>query len=144
MELIPISFKEACMFVQKHHRHHIKPTGHKYAIACKKNDDIVGVVIVGRPVARMLDDGWTLEVIRCCTIGTKNACSFLYGAAWRAAKALGYKKLITYILDTESGSSIKGAGWKCIGKAGGRSWSRKTRPRIDMHPTQQKIRYEIE
>lgn len=99
--------------------------------------------MVGRPVARMLQDGWTLELTRLCTNGTKNACSKLYSAAWRVAQALGYKKLITYILESEDGASLKASNWKCIGKSDGGSWSRKDRPRVDMHPTQMKIRYEI-
>lgn len=87
------------------------------------NGEIVGVAIVGRPVSRYLDDGWTLEVNRLCTDGTKNACSFLYFAAWRVAKNLGYKKLITYILDSENGASLKASGWKCVGKCGGKCWT---------------------
>lgn len=87
------------------------------------NGEIVGVAIVGRPVSRYLGDGWTLEVNRLCTDGTKNACSFLYSATWRVAKNLGYKKLITYILDSENGASLKASGWKCVGKCGGKCWT---------------------
>jgi hypothetical protein len=90
----------------------------------------------------MLDDGWTLEVNRTCTDGTRNINSFLYGASWRAAKALGFKKLITYTLPEESGSSLKGSGWKCIGEAGGGKWNRKERPRVDLHPMQRKLKWE--
>jgi hypothetical protein len=89
------------------------------------------VVIVGRPVARMLDNGWTLEVNRCCTDGTRNACSLLYGAAWRAAKALGYRRLITYTLPEEGGASLRGAGWKDLGLRGGGNWNVPSRPRVD-------------
>lgn len=103
---------------------------------------ICGVAMVGRPVARMLDDGWTLEVNRTCTDGTKNVNSMLYGASWRATKALGYRRLITYILAQESGVSLTAAGWKCIGKAGGGNWSRASRPRVDKHPLQTKLRWE--
>lgn len=119
------------------------PRGHKYSIGCAKDGEVVGVCTVGRPVARALDDGWTLELTRCCTDGTKNACSMLYAAAWRVAKGLGYKRLITYILDTEKGTSIKAAGWKEIGKRGGGSWNTPSRPRVDKHPTQMKIKYQI-
>jgi hypothetical protein len=105
--------------------------GAKFCIAVSEGDQVHGIVIVGRPVARMLDDGWTLEVNRCCTDGARNACSMLYGAAWRAAKALGYNKLITYTLPEEGGASLRASGWKCIGIRGGGSWSRKDRPRID-------------
>jgi hypothetical protein len=90
----------------------------------------------------MLMDGWTAEVTRVATDGTRNACSILYGAAWRAARALGYRKLVTYTLPEEGGASLRGAGWTVIGEAGGGSWSRKDRPRIDTHPTQAKLRWE--
>lgn len=87
--------------------------------------------IVSRPTARMSDDGLTVEVTRCVTDGTKNACSALYGACVRAALALGYKRIITYTLPKEGGASLRGAGWRCLGQAGGGSWSRKSRPRVD-------------
>jgi hypothetical protein len=103
---------------------------------------VVGVVILGRPVARRLDDGWTLEVTRCATDGTSNACSCLYGAAWRLAKSLGYRRLVTYTLPEEGGASLRGAGWTCVGEAGGGSWDRAERPRVDLHPTQTKLRWE--
>jgi hypothetical protein len=142
LEIIPIEFSEAKIFVEKWHRHHKAPIGHKFSIACADEEKIVGVAIIGRPVARMLQDGWTLEVIRLTTDGTKNACSKLYAAAWRIVKAMGYKRLITYILDTEPGISLRAAGWKEIGKAGGGTWNRKSRLRIDKHPLQRKIRFE--
>ena len=95
-----------------------------------------------RPVSRYLDDGHTLEVTRLCTIGEKNACSFLYGASARAAKALGYSRIITYTLDTETGISLRASGWKCVGKAGGLRWTGKRRPASDHYPAQMKLRYE--
>ena len=97
-----------------------------------------------RPVSRYLDDGWTLEVNRLCTDGTRNACSMLYAAAWRAARAMGYHKLITYILDSENGASLRAAGWKCVGQAGGLRWTGKRRPEVDLCPTQMKIKFEID
>lgn len=103
----------------------------------------MGVAVVGRPVARMLQDGFTAEVTRLCTDGTRNACSMLYSACWRAAKALGYRKMITYILNTEPGTSLKAAGWKVIGERGGGSWSVPSRPRVDNHPLQRKLLFEI-
>ncbi len=142
LSIVPISQKEAFLFVKQLHRHHKPPRGSVFQLAAVKDGEIVGVAIVGRPVARRLQDGWTLEVNRCCTDGTRNACSFLYGAAWRAAKALGYRKLITYTLPAEGGGSLRGAGWTLIGKAGGGSWSSKGRPRVDLHPTQVKFRWE--
>ena len=88
--------------------------GHKFSIGLSDGDKIVGVAIVGRPVARHLDDGWTLEVNRLCTDGTRNACSMLYAAAWRAARAMGYKRIVTYILESENGASLRASGWKCV------------------------------
>lgn len=114
LELQPITQKEAFEFIKKNHRHHIPPVGWKYGIACNNGDYICGVVCVGRPVYYQFDNGYTLEVTRCCTDGTKNACSMLYSAAWRAAKALGYKRLITYILKSESGTSLRAAGWNVL------------------------------
>lgn len=143
LELVPISLKEANAFVEQHHRHHRPVVGHKFSIAAADDREIVGVAIVGRPVSRYLDDGWTLEVNRLCTNGTKNACSFLYAAAWRAARNMGYKKLITYILDTETGSSLKAAGWKCVGQAGGKCWTGVRRPEVDLYPAQMKLKFEI-
>jgi len=142
LELQPITYQEACEFIRMHHRHHLPPQGWKFGIAVNDGEKIVGVIIVGRPVARHLDDGWTLEVTRACTDGTRNANSMLYGAARRATFALGYKRLITYTLARESGASLRGAGWKCLGKAGGGSWNRKSRPRIDKHPVGQKLLWE--
>jgi len=142
LELRPVTFGSACVFVAMHHRHHVAPQGHKYSIGVERDAQLVGVIIVGRPVARHLDDGTTLEVTRCCTDGTPNACSKLYGAAWRAAKALGYQRLITYTLATEPGVSLRAAGWRVIGQIQGGSWSRPSRPRTDLHPTGQKTLWE--
>jgi len=144
LEIVPITQKEAKEFVRRHHRRHKPPLGSIFQVGCSKNGRICGVAIVGRPVARMLQNGWTLEVTRLCTDGTKNACSKLYSACWRAARALGYRKLITYILESENGASLKAANWECVGKCGGGTWNRKTRPRIDMHPEQKKIRFEVQ
>lgn len=142
LTIVPITQKEANAFVAKHHRHHRPVVGSIFQVAVAKNDEVVGVAIVGRPVARMLDNGWTLEVNRLCTTGDRNACSMLYSACWRAARALGYKRLITYILNTEPGTSLRAAGWKCLGEAGGDTWNRKKRPRVDTHPTQRKLLFE--
>lgn len=142
LELVPISLREANAFVEQYHRHHKPVTGHKFSVAAAVSGKIVGVAIVGRPVSRYLDDGWTLEVNRLCTDGTHNACSFLYAAAWRAARNMGYKKLVTYILDTETGSSLKAAGWKCVGEAGGKRWTGVRRPEVDLYPAQMKLKFE--
>jgi hypothetical protein len=142
MIIVPIDFSEAVAFVAQFHRHHSPPVGHKFSLGLSDGEKIVGVAIVGRPVARHLQDGFTLEVTRLATDGTKNACSMLYGRAWRVTKELGYKRLITYILDTEPGTSLRAAGWTEIGKAGGGSWSVLSRPRVDRHPLQGKLKFE--
>jgi len=143
LELTPITLRESNAYVTAKHRHHGPVRGQLFSIGAAQNGEMVGVVIVGRPLARMLQDGYTAEVLRLCADGTKNVCSLLYAAAWRAVRAMGYTRLITYILDTEHGTSLKAAGWKCVGLAGGGSWSRKSRPRVDTHPLQGKIRYEV-
>lgn len=134
---------EAANFVHKHHRHHTPPAGHKFSLAAVSEGEIVGVVIVGRPVARMRDDGLTLEVTRLCTTGHRNACSFLYGAAARAAFALGYRRIGTYILKSEPGTTLKAAGWKLIGETAGGSWDTPSRRRADKHPTEPKLLFEM-
>lgn len=143
LRITPVNLDEANAFVAAHHRHHKPVPGAKFCIAASDEADVVrGVAIVGRPVARMNDNGLTLEVNRCCTDGTRNACSILYGAAWRAARALGYMRLITYTLPEEGGASLRGSGWRLIGEAGGGSWNCKSRPRIDNHPLQRKLLWE--
>jgi hypothetical protein len=144
LQLAPISFEDAADFVRRHHRHHTPPVGHKFSIAALDAGELVGVVIVGRPVARRRDDGQTLEVTRLCTIGARNACSFLYGAAARAAFALGYSRIGTYILKRETGVSLAAAGWKLIGETPGRSWSVPSRARDDKHPLEPKLLFEAE
>lgn len=131
MEITPITFEEANAFVAKFHRHHKPMQGCKFCVAVSNEDKVVGVAIVGRPVARLLDNGWTLEVNRCCTDGTRNACSMLYSSAWKVAKALGYKRLITYTLPEEGGASLKASNWTCLGLRGGGNWNVKSRPRVD-------------
>lgn len=142
LTVTPITLREANAFVAQHHRHHRPTRGCICCVAVSEGDVVRGVAIIGRPVSRRLQDGWTAEVLRCCTDGTPNACSMLYGAAWRAARALGYRRLVTYTLPEEGGASLRGAGWTCIGQAGGGSWSREGRPRVDLHPTQEKLRWE--
>ena len=142
LELVPVTLEEANAFVSKWHRHHKAVPGAKFCVGVANDGTMCGVAIVGRPVARMLDDGWTLEVNRTCTDGTRNANSLLYSAARRAAWALGYKRLITYTLPEETGASLRGAGFRTVGEAGGGPWSRESRPRIDTHPQQKKIKWE--
>lgn len=141
LHLEPITFKDANAYVAQHHRHHKPVTGHKFSVACAdENGTIHGVAIVGRPVSRYLDDGLTLEVNRLCTDGTKNACSILYTAAWRVARALGYKRIITYILEAESGASLRASGWDCDGCAGGKNWTGDRYRQEEMFPLM-KTRY---
>ena len=142
LALTPISLREANAFVERNHRHHKGVTGHKFSIGCTRDGELVGVAIMGRPVSRYLDDGLTLEVNRLCTTGAENACSMLYGAAARAARAMGYQKIITYPLATEPGTSLRAAGWQCAGPAGGERWTGKRRPAADLYPPQKKLRYE--
>lgn len=114
--LVPISLREARHVVTNFHRHNKAPQGGKFAIGCSDGDSLVGVAIVGRPVARRLQDGFTAEVTRVCALphAPKNTCSFLYAACWRATRAMGYRRLVTYTLQTESGASLRGAGFKLI------------------------------
>lgn len=137
-----LELAEANAFVAEHHRHHKPVVGHLFSIGAALEGKIVGIAIVGRPVARSRDDGVTAEVTRLATDGTENACSFLYGAAARAAFALGFKRIGTYILASEPGTSLAGAGWRKIGEVRGRSWSTPSRPRVDKHPTQDKLLFE--
>lgn len=142
LTVVPITFKAANEFVSAHHRHHRKVVGCKFCVAVSDGEKIVGVGIVGRPVARMADDGFTVEVNRVCTTGEKNACSMIYGAAWRAARALGYLRCITYTLPSEGGASLRASNYKLIGEAGGGKWSRPSREREDNHPTELKLKWE--
>lgn len=142
LRLIPVDLTEANAFVAQHHRHHRPVVGHKFSLGAAVDEKVVGVAIVGRPVARRRDDGMTLEVTRLCTDGTRNACSFLYGAAARACFALGYSRIGTYLLATETGASVKAAGWRLVGGTPGRSWCVPSRPRVDTHPLQPRLLFE--
>lgn len=130
--ITPIDLREANAFVAKYHRHHRPVPGAKFCVAVSDHNGVVrGVAIIGRPVERALGNGWTLEANRICTDGAKNACSMLYSAAWKAAKALGYRRLITYTLPNEGGASLRASNWRMIGERGGGSWNCPSRPRID-------------
>jgi hypothetical protein len=146
-----MSLKEANNFVAIHHRHHAPLKIHKFSIGCCQHGSLCGVAIVNRPVSRILDDGLTLEVSRLCTDGTRNACSLLYAAAWRVAKSLGYRRIVTYTLISENGASLRAAGWKCAGEAGSLEWKSKRemerarQGRLfekDHPPKTKKLRYE--
>jgi hypothetical protein len=140
---IPLDFESAEEFTRRWHRHHLPAHGHKFSIGACKDGNLVGVVVVGRPVARLRNDGETLEVTRLCTDGTKNACSFLYGRAARAAFALGYRRIGTYIRVDEPGVSLRAAGWKLIGEKKARSWNMPNRPRRDKTDIVQRQLFEV-
>ncbi len=132
LHIVPVAFADASEFVRAHHRHHQPPAGHKFSIGVATDDGVLrGVAMVGRPVARHFDDGLTLEVNRTATDGTPNANSALYGAAWRAARALGFQRLVTYTQLGESGASLRGAGWRVVAERRKRQgWDRPSRPRV--------------
>jgi hypothetical protein len=145
MKIIPITLRQAKEFVAQYHRHNKPPVGWKFGVGLVKSDALVGVATAGRPVARMLDDGLTLEVNRTCTDGTRNANSMLYGAIWRAAKAMGYSKCITYTQAGETGASLRAAGFvkaKDLEPAAG--WTRPSRGRSDIGSAfTPRVRWEI-
>ena len=120
LRVVPVTFAQACAFITDWHRHHRPPQGHKYSLGVADGEVLVGVAVVGRPVARMLDDGQTLEVTRVTVANaTPNACSLLYAAAWRAAKALGYRRLVTYtqkVLGFTNSEVLKAVNWSSVGR----------------------------
>lgn len=138
-----ITLDEANAFVVAHHRHHPPTIGHLFSIGAFMGDRLVGVVIVGRPVSRHRDDGLTAEVTRLCTDGTRNACSFLYGKAAKAAFALGFNRIGTYTMPEEGGASLRAINWTLIGSRRSGEWSCPSRPRGSMKsPTSDKLLWE--
>lgn len=150
-----IEFRDAAAFVSEHHRHHTPPQGHLFSIGAYRGRQLIGVVIVGRPVARARQDGLTCEVTRLCVLPSEPpvidrkgkqhapaACSFLYGVAARAALALGWARIGTYTLATEGGESLRGARWRVVAYVAGRSWDTPSRRRTDKHPTVDKLLWE--
>lgn len=143
LHIVPVSFAQACEFVADWHRHHEPPVGHKFSVGVADDRTLVGVAIVGRPVARHFNDGSTLEVIRTATDGTEHANSMLYGAAWRAAKALGYRRLVTYTQEGESGASLRAAGWRVVAERPARpGWDVPSRPRETKNANVQRYLWE--
>ena len=138
---VPLALKESNEFVAKHHRHHDPVYRDKFRVGCIEGGVLVGIANVGRPVNRVLDDGKTLEVTRLCTTGEKDVCSFLYSRCARIAKEMGYSKIITYILESESGTSLKASGWHKEADTNGHNWSCKSRPRKTTAPTCNKQRW---
>jgi hypothetical protein len=132
LTVVPLSFADACAAVDRWHRHHRRPQGHKFSLGVLAAGTLVGAAIIGRPVARGFDTGWCTEVTRLATDGTPNACSCLYGAAWRTAKEAGYQRVITYTQEGESGSSLRAAGWQLTAVLRPRTgWDTPSRPRTD-------------
>ena len=138
-----IELAEANAYVTEYHRHHKAVSGHRFSLACYVDGRLCGVAIVGRPRSRRIDQHTTVEVLRLCTDGTKNACSKLYGACGRAAKSLGYDRMITYILENEDGASLRASGFSYCYTGRGGSWNQPGRPRTDQAPTCPKQLYEI-
>jgi len=152
LSLCPMTLTAACRFVEEHHRHNRPPRLALFAVGCLCGDQVVAVAIVGRPVARRLEDGRTCEILRLCSDGTSNACSLLYGACRRAAQALGYGRVITYTLASEPGTSLKASGWQRVAELpAAPGWHRPSRPRLDvdlfgnrLRPDgQAKVRWEV-
>lgn len=141
MNAVPLELSQANAFVDALHRHHDPVHRDKFRVGAWHDGKLVGVVQIGRPVSRMLDDGKTVEVVRLCTDGTKDVCSFLYAKAARIAKEMGYDRIITYILATESGTSLRACGWIEDGTTSGGHWSRPSRKRSTTAPTVPKKRY---
>lgn len=142
MKSIPIELKAANEFVSKIHRHHPPVYRDKFRLACIADDGhMCGVIQAARPVSRILDDGVTIEIVRCCTDGTYNACSFMYSRITRIAKEMWYKKVVTYILEEEFGSSLKASGWEKEADTFGHSWDCPSRPRKTKVPQCNKQRW---
>jgi hypothetical protein len=145
LTIVPLTQREAKTYVRRFHRHHhIPPVGDLFRLGvADEAGEIRGVAMVGRPVSKALQDGWTAEVLRVATDGCPNACSALYAASWRAARALGWRRLITYTLASEPGTSLVAAGWRVVGEVSARSWNTPSRPRVDLYPLQEKLRWEV-
>ena len=137
----PIHLKQANEWVKKYHRHNIPTVGGKFAVSCYDGERLCGVAICGRPTARKLDDGFTLEIYRNCTDGTKNACSKLYGACLRIAKDMGYMRVITYTLASENGASLKSSNFTLEGEAGGLAWTGTRKRNYYVSPEEMKNRW---
>lgn len=141
LQIRPCHIREAREYVKEYHRHNIPPVGGKFAVACYDGDRLCGVAICGRPVARCSDNGKTLEILRCCTDGTYNACSKLYGACSRIGFDMGYDRIITYTLESEDGASLRASGFSFEGEAGGTQWTGSRRRDYYISPEEMKCRW---
>lgn len=142
LQIVPLELREANQKVADWHRHHKPVQGHRFSIGAMDNGELVGAAIVGRPVARLVNSKEVVEITRLVTNGHKNVCSFLYSAAARIAREMGYKKIQTYILDTENGTSLTASGWTCegVGFGGGTGWQNRPGRRMDQ-PVSKKKRW---
>jgi hypothetical protein len=129
VEAVPLHLRQANEFVARYHRHNLPTVGGKFAVGVALDGRLVGVAVAGRPVSRRLDDGKTLEVLRVCTDGTPNACSFLYARAARIARLMGYERVITYTLASEAGASLRAVGARPTGPLPAGEWDTPSRPR---------------
>jgi hypothetical protein len=148
MIVMPIELKEANAFVLSYHRHNKPVAGHRFSIGASDGEKLIGVAIIGRPVARHLQDGFTAEVLRCCVLpdAPKGTCSFLYSRAWKAWAAMGGTKMITYTLDNEPGSSLRGVGWKIVNQAPpvkGKGWTNRPGREWQAVHGQGRLRWEV-
>lgn len=141
LNIRPIHLSSAKEYVKNFHRHNIPPVGGKFAVSVFNNDSLCGVAICGRPVSRYFDDGFTLEIYRNCTDGTKNACSKLYSACIHIAKNMGYKRIVTYTLASENGASLKASNFIFEGQAGGVSWTGSRARNYYVSPEESKNRW---
>jgi hypothetical protein len=142
MTVKPLTLTQANAFISQFHRHHKKVQGHRFSLGAYQEDKLVGVIVIGRPVERQIPPYEVAEVTRLCTDGTKDACSFLYGAAARVAKEMGFLKIQTYILDIEPGTSLKASGWVYEGASSGGQWKHTDgRSRRTDQPIQPKQRW---
>jgi hypothetical protein len=145
MKVVPLHLDQAKAFIRRHHRHSLPPVSGKFAIGAVNDDgELVGVAVCGRPVARMLDDGLTLEILRVCTDGSPNSGSFLYGRARRVASAMGYERVVTYTLKRESGASLRAAGARPTAALKPKEWTCPSRPRASQTVYREpKIRWDL-
>lgn len=141
MRAVPLTRDQANAYIVAHHRHHGRVTGHRFIVGAADGDRLVGVAVVGRPRARLLDQANEAEVTRLCTDGSKNVCSFLYSRCSRVARELGFAKLYTYTLESEPGGSLRASGWIMEKRVRGESQDRPSRRRVDKSPTAPKLRW---
>ena len=142
--VVPLTLRFANLFITQHHRHNKRVVGCKFCIGAEYNKELVGVAVVGRPITMTLDDMFTVEVLRCCVLdkAPKNTCSFLYGRSWRIWQQMGGKKIITYTLESEKGTSLKAVGWDNVAKTKKSTWHK--RPNREWQDVYSELKYRWE